>query len=208
MSDIIMKKLKNNVVAVIRIKDFDLAKSVTEEIINAGFNFIELTLSIDNCPLLIKQLSEKYKNTNTFIGAGTVMTEEDCKSVIDSGATFVVSPFTNEKVITHCIKNNIPVLPGVGTATEANTCYTLGCDIVKVFPGDVLGPNFIKSLRGPMPHIKYMPSGGVNLENMTEWFTKGAFAVSVGSALYNGITMDNLAEINDRAKEYLNKLPK
>ncbi len=207
MKDIIMKKLENNIVAVIRIKDFDLAKSVTEEVIKAGFNFIELTLSIDNCPKLIEELSLKYKNTDIFIGAGTVMTLEDCKTVIDNGATFVVSPFTNTDVITYCVENNVPVLPGVGTATEANTCYTLGCNIVKVFPGDVLGPNFIKSLRGPMPHIKYMPSGGVNLDNMTEWFTKGAYAVSVGSALYSGISMNNLSLIEERAKAYLNKLP-
>ncbi len=208
MNEIIMQKLQNNVVAVIRIKDYDLAKAVTEEVINAGFNFIELTLSIDNCPKLIKELSEKYKNTETFIGAGTVMTLDDCKTVMENGATFVVSPFTNPEVITHCVENKLPVLPGVGTATEANTCNTLGCDIVKVFPGDVLGPNFIKSLKGPMPHIKYMPSGGVNLDNMTEWFEKGAYAVSVGSALYTGVNMDNLDLITDRAKSYLDKLPK
>ncbi len=204
----LIEDLKNNVVAVIRIDDKDLAREITEQVIAGGFKFIELTLSITNACELIKELSEKYKDTGVYIGAGTVLNVTDCKNVIDSGATFVVSPFTDKESVEYAIKNGVPMLPGIGTATEANFCYNLGCEIVKVFPGDVLGANFIKSCLAPLPHIKFMPSGGVNFENMNDWFAKGAYAVSVGGALYTGVTMDNLELAKERAVEYVNNLPK
>lgn len=203
-----LKDLKNNVVAVIRMKDYNLAKAVTENVIEAGFQFIELTLTIENAHLLIKELNEKYKDKNVYIGAGTVVTLEECKLVVENGAKFVVSPLMNNEVIQYCVKNNVRVLPGVGTVTEAYNCYAQGCDVVKVFPGNVLGPDFIKSAKAPLPQIEFMPSGGVSLSNMEEWFAKGAYAVSVGSDLYTGINLDNVEEIKERAKKYLDKLPK
>ena len=128
-----IKALKNNVVAVIRIKNNNIARLVTEELIKSGFNFIELTLSIDNAIGLIRELKEKYKDT--FIGAGTILTLEDCKRVINASADFVVSPCINEEVINICNECDILCLPGAATPTEINTCYNLGAKIVKVFPG-------------------------------------------------------------------------
>ncbi len=203
-----MDDLKNNVVAVIRMKDYNLAKVVTENIIKAGFKFIELTLTIENAPNLINELNEKYKGTDVYIGAGTVVTLDECKEVVKNNAKFVVSPLTNFDVIKYCVDNNVTILPGVGTVTEAYNCYNSGCEVVKVFPGNVLGPDFIKSALAPLPQIKFMPSGGVSISNMEEWFDKGAYAVSVGSELYSGITFDNVESIKDRAKNYLDKLPK
>ncbi len=204
----LVEQLKDNVVAVIRIDDQSLARDVSEAVINAGFKYIELTLSISNCPELIKELSDKYKDSDVYIGAGTVLNVEDCKTVIENGATFIVAPFMDEDTIRYAVSKGIPMLPGIGTVSEANRCYNLGCGIVKAFPGDVLGPNFIKSAKAPLPHIKFMPSGGVNLDNMSEWFEKGAYAVSVGSALYSGVSKDNLEVVKQRAKEYLEKRPK
>ncbi len=203
-----MNDLKNNVVAVIRMKDTELARVVTENVIAGGFKFIELTLTIENAPQLIKELNEKYKDQGVYIGAGTVVTLEECKEVVANGAAFVVSPLTNFDVIKHCVDNNVTPLPGVGTVTEAYNCFNSGCEIVKVFPGNVLGPDFIKSALAPLPQIKFMPSGGVSLDNMEEWFQKGAYAVSVGSALYAGATIENAEMLKDRAAEYVAKLPK
>lgn len=197
--------LKNNVVAVIRITDTDLARMVTEQLIKSGFKFIELTLSINNAAELIKELKAKYEDV--YIGAGTVLSLKDCEDVINANADFVVSPCINEEVIKHCVKNDVLCLPGAATPTEINTCYNLGCKIVKVFPGETLGPSFIKNVKAPMPFVECMPSGGVTLENMGDWFNSGAYAVSVGSALYSGINKDNLNEIDERAKEYLKRLP-
>ncbi len=199
--------LKNNLVAVIRMKDSELARLVTEKIIESGIKFIELTLTIEDAPKLIQELSEKYRSTGVHIGAGTVVTLEQCKEVVSKGAEFVVSPLNNFEVIDYCIKNNVEILPGVGTVTEAYNCYTKGCKVVKVFPGNVLGPDFIKSALSPLPQIKFMPSGGVSINNITDWFEKGAYAVSIGSELYSGITHDNLDVVSDRVKLILSKLP-
>lgn len=203
-----LNQLKNNVVAVVRMKDTKLAKAITENVIEAGFRFIELTLTIENAPQLIKDLNEKYADSNVYIGAGTVVTLEQCKEVVENGAKFVVSPYSNFEIIDYCTQQNVQVLPGIGTVTEAYNCYAKGCEVVKVFPGNVLGPDFIKSALAPLPQIKFMPSGGVSLGNMEEWFAKGAYAVSIGSDLYTGITFDNLDEVKQRAKNYLAKLPK
>ncbi len=203
-----LNDLKNNVVAVIRMKDKELARVVTENVIEAGFKFIELTLTIENAPELIKELNEKYEGTGVYIGAGTVVTLDECKEVVAKGAKFVVSPLTNFEVIDYCVKNNVQALPGVGTVTEGYNAFIRGCEVVKVFPGNVLGPDFIKSALAPLPQIKFMPSGGVSLDNMEEWFKKGAYAVSVGSELYSGITFENVETIKERAKTYLDKLPK
>ncbi len=203
-----LNDLKNSVVAVIRMKDKELARKVTENVIEAGFKFVEITLTIENAPQLIKELNEKYEGKGVYIGAGTVVTLEECKEVVANGAKFVVSPLTNFDVIDYCVKNNVQALPGVGTVTEAYNAYSKGCGVVKVFPGNVLGPDFIKSALAPLPQIKFMPSGGVSLNNMEEWFKKGAYAVSVGSELYTGITLENVESIQERAKLYLDKLPK
>ncbi len=203
-----LNDLKNSVVAVIRMKDMELARVVTENVIEAGFKFIEITLTIENAPKLIKELNEKYAGKGVYIGAGTVVTLDECKDVVEHGAKFVVSPLTNFDVIEYCVQNNVQALPGVGTVTEAYNAYSKGCDVVKVFPGNVLGPDFIKSALAPLPQIKFMPSGGVSLDNMEDWFKKGAYAVSVGSELYSGINFENVESIKERAKLYLDKLPK
>lgn len=205
VKDNVVNALKNNIVAVIRIKDTEFARLVTEQLIKSGFKFIELTLSIKSCVQLIKELKQKYEDV--YIGAGTVLSLKECKDVINANADFVVSPCINEEVIEYSIKNNVLCLPGAATPTEINNCYNLGCKIIKVFPGETLGPNFIKNIKAPMPFVELMPSGGVTLENMGDWFNSGAYAVSVGSALYSGINKNNICEIEERTCQYLKKLP-
>ena len=199
----IINKLKNEIVAVIRIKDYDLAKAVCENVITSGLDFIEVTLTINNAPNLIKELREKFPEK--IIGAGTVLTKEEAEDVIEKGAMFVVSPCFVPSVVEVCNKKGVLCLPGIATATEALNAYNLGAKIVKAFPGDVLGASFIKNIKGPLPFIECMPSGGVSLDNMQNWFNQGAFAVSVGSALYEGVTKDNLDIISERVKQYLEK---
>ena len=197
----IKNKLRNEIVAVIRIKDNKLARLVSEEAMEAGLNFIELTLTIESAPSLIKELREVYPEK--IIGAGTVLTKEQALEVIQNGAMFVVSPCFVPEVVQVCNENGVLCLPGIGTATEAYNAYKLGCEVVKTFPGDVLGSTFIKSIKSPLPFIECMPSGGVSLSNVKEWFQNGAYAVSIGSALYEGVTSENLELISERVKEYL-----
>lgn len=202
----IKKKLHNGIVAVIRIKDYELAKLVSETLIDRGFHGIELTMSIDNAPQLVKEMKSKYPEK--VIGAGTVIDTENCLEVIENGADFVVSPCLVEEVGQVCNEKDVLCMLGAATPTEVLKAYKLGCEIVKVFPGSVLKPTYIKDIKGPMPYIEMMPSGGVNIDNIGEWFKHKAYAVSVGSAIYTGINKDNLDELKDRADKFLMEVSK
>ncbi len=202
----VKREIYKGIIAVIRVKEYDLAKMITETLLEAGFKGIELTMTIENGPALIKEMKEKYPNG--VIGAGTIMNAEKCLEVIENGADFVVSPCKIDEVATVCNEHNTLCMLGIATPTEAFEAYNKGCSIVKAFPGDVLKPQFIKDIKGPMPYIDVMPSGGVALENIGQWFANDAYAVSVGSALYKGINKDNLEVLTERAKLYLEEVEK
>lgn len=198
------ESIKNGIIAVVRVQDYSLAKKISEVLISEGFNGIELTFSIHNCPLLIKELKDKYKDK--VIGAGTVLSYENCKAAINSGADFIVSPCIVEAVAECSNENNVLCMLGASTPKEVFEAYNLGCEVVKLFPGDILGPRFIKDIKGPMPFINLMPSGGVSLENMEEWFIAGAYAVSAGGAVYSEITHENIEILKKRASQYVNEI--
>ena len=202
----VKKEIYKEIIAVIRVKSYNLAKMITETLLEAGFKGIELTMTIENGASLIKEMKEKYPNS--VIGAGTIMDAEKCLEVVKNGADFVVSPCKIKEVAEICKEYNTLCMLGIATPTEAFEAYNLGCSIVKAFPGDVLKPQFIKDIKGPMPYIEVMPSGGVALENIGQWFANDAYAVSVGSALYKGINEDNLDQLTERAKLYLEEVRK
>lgn len=202
----VKEKIYKGIIAVIRIKDYELAKSVSKTLLRKGFHGIELTMTISDAPNLIKELKSLYPDK--VIGAGTILTKEECTRVIKNGADFVVSPCLVEEVANVCNENEVMCLLGAATPTETYRAYQLGCSVVKAFPGGVLKPTYIKDIKGPMPYIEIMPSGGVSLENIDDWFKNGAYAVSVGSALYTGITKDNLEILEERADRYLEEVSK
>lgn len=189
------------IIGVIRIKDYNLAKIVSDTLIKKGFHGIELTMSINDAPKLIKEMKALYPDN--IIGAGTILNEDQCIDVIESGADFVVSPCMVEEVANVCNKHEVLCMLGAATPSELLTAHKLGCSVVKAFPGNLLKPRFIKDIKAPMPFIEIMPSGGVSLENISEWFENGAYAVSVGSAIYTGITEKNILELEERADKYL-----
>lgn len=189
------------IIGVIRIKDYNLAKTVSETLIKKGFHGIELTMTINDAPRLIKEMKELYPDN--IIGAGTILDEKQCVEVIENGADFVVSPCMVKEVAEVCNNHEVLCMLGASTPSEMLEAYKLGCSVVKAFPGNLLKPRFIKDIKAPMPFIEVMPSGGVSLENISEWFENGAYAVSVGSAVYSGINEDNIQELEERADKYL-----
>ena len=118
-----------------------------------------------------------------ILGAGTVLDPETARICILAGAQYIVSPHLNESVVTLCNRYSVPCMPGVGTLTELVRALELGVDVVKAFPGDVLGPDFVKAVRAPVPHANIMPTGGVSPDNLRSWFDAGVFAVGMGSSL-------------------------
>ena len=142
-------------------------------------------MTVPGAVRLIEQLAATLPS-NVLIGAGTVLDPETARSVILAGARFVVSPVCRPAVIEMCHRYDVAAMPGCFTPTEILAAWEAGADVVKVFPATALGPGFFKDVRGPLPQVKLMPTGGVTRENAGEWIRAGACAIGVGTALVDG----------------------
>lgn len=203
---VITRMKEDCLVAVVRAKNKEQGEKVIDAIIAGGINFIEITMTMDegNPVEFIQFMSEKYRsNEKVVIGAGTVLDPETARAVILAGANYVVSPGLNVDTIKLCNRYRIPMLPGVMSPTEAITALESGCDIIKVFPGNVVGPGAISSFKGPLPQGDFMPSGGVDVDNVDKWLKAGACAVGTGSSLTKGAATGDFAAITAKAKEFV-----
>lgn len=203
---VLSKMKKDCLVAVVRAKNLEQGEKVVDAIIAGGINFIEITMTMDegNPIEFIAKMSEKYKsNEDVVIGAGTVLDPETARAAILAGANYVVSPGLNVDTIKLCNRYRVPMLPGVMTPTEAITALEAGCDIIKIFPGNIMGPSAISSFKGPLPQGDFMPSGGVDVDNVDKWIKAGAYAVGTGSSLTQGAKTGDFAAITAKAKEFV-----
>lgn|SRR5690625_689759 len=169
-------------VAVLRLPDASLFEPVCEALYEGGIRILEITLTTPSAVELIAR-ADRMLPEDMLIGTGTVLNGEDVSRTIDAGASFVVSPIVKKEIIETAINNETAVMCGALTPTEIQKAWELGTDVVKVFPADLFGPNYLKSVRAPLPHLRLMPTGGVSLTNGGEWLDAGAFAVGAGSAL-------------------------
>ena len=170
------------VVAVIRLRDPGKLRAVVDALAEGGVRVLEVTMTVPGAIDLIRQLAPSLPQ-GFLLGAGTVTDADTARAVIDAGATFVVGPVFRRDVIAMCHERDVPALPGCFSPTEILDAHEAGADIVKVFPATMLGPQFIRDVRAPMPQLKLMPTGGVTLDNAGDWIRAGAVAVGVGSAL-------------------------
>lgn len=181
--DAIVSQIQDaGVVAVIRMKEADKLRAVVDAIAAGGVRALEVTMTVPGAIELIRHLAPTLP-PGFVLGAGTVLDAETAGRVIDAGAQFVVSPVFRPSVIAACHARDIAAMPGCFTPTEILSAWDAGADIVKVFPATALGPTFFKDVRGPLPQVKLMPTGGVTLENAGDWIRAGAVAVGVGTAL-------------------------
>ena len=198
----IVNKLDFNVaVAIIRLADSTKLIRVCEAIFEGGVKSIEITMTVPNAISVIKE-SVKKLGDHMLIGVGSVLNAETAKEAIDAGANYVVSPIFKKEIIEVAHKNDVPALPGCFTPSEIQTAFETGADIIKIFPADVLGMAFFKSILAPMPHLKLMPTGGVTLTNVGDWIKAGACAVGIGTALLdkNAIAQENYKLLTNNAK--------
>ena len=131
---------------------------------------------------------------------------ETARAAILAGAQFVVSPSLSPETARLCNRYQIPYLPGASTVTEVIKCLECGADIVKVFPGETLGPAFVKAVRGPLPQASLMPTGGVSLENVGEWIQAGCVAVGVGGSLTAGAKTGDFQSIAQMSRQFIAKI--
>ncbi|AOZ92235.1 bifunctional 2-keto-4-hydroxyglutarate aldolase/2-keto-3-deoxy-6-phosphogluconate aldolase [Paenibacillus crassostreae] len=206
-----MKKIKVlqnisavGVVAVIRADTPEAAIRMSEACIEGGLNNIEVTFTTPDADHAIKILARKYGD-KAVIGAGTVLDPLTARIAILAGAEFVVSPSFEEETAKMCNLYSIPYMPGCLTLNEMKEALKLGVDVLKLFPGSAFGPDFIKAVKGPMPHVQIMPTGGVDLNNMEQWIRNGSIAVGIGGNLTAPAKDNRYDLITELAAQYVAK---
>ncbi|MDT2613946.1 bifunctional 4-hydroxy-2-oxoglutarate aldolase/2-dehydro-3-deoxy-phosphogluconate aldolase [Enterococcus dongliensis] len=204
----ILNKLeKAGVIAVVRGKNKEEASKATDAIIKGGITGIELTFTVPNAEELIGELVEKYSDReDVVIGAGTVLDAVTARIAIMAGVEYVVSPCFDAETAEICNLYQIPYLPGCMTITEMKDALKSGVDIVKLFPGSAFGPSIIKAFKAPLPQLNIMPTGGVGLDNLADWFKAGVTCVGVGGNLLAPAAKGDFAAVTEVAKEYVAKL--
>jgi len=199
--------LATKVIAVIRMSDAAKLTRVVEAIEKGGVRAIEITMTTPSALQIIADMA-KRKPAKILIGAGTVLDAATAEAVIRAGAEFVVSPITNYDMIASCRKNDIFVAPGALSPTEIVAAWEHGADVVKVFPATSVGPKYFQDLKGPLPQVRLMPTGGVSLENAREFIRSGACCVAIGTALLDkkAIAVEDWDVLTEKAKALVESL--
>lgn len=173
------------VVAVIRGISADHAVSMAEALMRGGVLGIEITYSTPDCCEAIQRVVAKAP-PEAAIGVGTVLTTTQLSDARAAGATYAVSPHFDPTLVAEAQRLGLPMLPGAITPTEIVAAWNAGATCIKLFPGSLVGVDYVKALKGPLPHIPLMPTGGVSLDNLHEWFAAGVVAVGMGGNLAKG----------------------
>lgn len=188
------------IVAVIRGKNPEEVINISRASIEGGLKVIEVTYTTPNAGRAIDVLQSE----DAIIGAGTVLDTETARDALLHGARFIVSPHFNVEISELCNRYAIPYLPGCLTISEMVSAMESGCDVLKLFPANNFQSNFIKSIQGPLPQVRLMPTGGINLENFKDWLDQGAFAVGIGSELSKAYAKGGNAAVIEKCEAYIN----
>ena len=196
--------LKNKIVAIVRgIHPTDVIK-IAYALLEGGVNTMEVTLNSSDALSVISELNKEMKN-KMLIGAGTVLNATMANEAIDVGACFIISPIVDEETINATKKRGAVSIPGAYTPTEIYKAFSMGGEIIKVFPASS-NVNYIKEVRAPLPQIPLMPTGGVGLQNIQEFKKAGAVAFGIGGSLVDAkqkVTSEYLQKITDTAKKFV-----
>ena len=191
-------------VAVIRTDSTKRALAAARAVIAGGFRAIEITYSFAGATDAIAKLTESNES-DLLIGAGTILNRQQAHEAVGAGARFLVSPCVLPEVIDAANELQVAIIPGAFTPTEIYTAHSLGGDIVKIFPAVRFGPEYLRAVRGPLPHIPIMPTSGVDASNVAEWFSAGAVAVGAVSSVLDPVLIRNgdWNELTKRAQEFI-----
>lgn len=203
---IITKICDSGIVAVVRANDAEQAVRIADACIDGGVPAIELTFTVPAAHHVIEELAKRYTSDQIILGAGTVMDSETARIAILSGAQYIVSPYFNLETVKLCNRYRKACMPGAMTIKEVVEAMEAGADVVKLFPGEAGGPKMIKAIRGPIPHAKIMPTGGVDVDNVGDWIRSGAVAVGAGSSLTAGAKTGDYAAITAKGREFVKRI--
>jgi len=204
-AEIISLLTNPGIIAVVRAQNAGQVLPLSEALIAGGVMAIEITMTTPNALGAIREAREKVGD-RSLVGAGTVIDAGSCHTAIDAGAEFIVTPVCKTDLVGIAHAAERPIMLGAYTPTEAQLAYEAGADFVKIFPADTLGPGFMKALLAPLPHLRIVPTGGVDAHNTSDFLRAGCAAVGVGSALVSaGILQEaGWSELTRRAREFVN----
>ncbi|MFC7319558.1 bifunctional 4-hydroxy-2-oxoglutarate aldolase/2-dehydro-3-deoxy-phosphogluconate aldolase [Halobacillus campisalis] len=191
------------IIPVIRKASFENINQILSSLYDGGITAIEITAETPDVENLIKEARENHDGL--LIGAGTVLDAETARAVIMAGAQFIVSPTVNEQTIRMANRYGIPCISGALTPTEILKAFESGADMIKVFPAGTMGPDYIKNVLGPLPHIPIMATGGIHIDNMAGYFKAGVKTVGIGSQLVSASklhTEEDYRQLTETAKKY------
>lgn len=199
--------LKNRLVAVIRLNNLDDFQPLAETLFEGGIRVLEFTLTNLDALKAVEKLRHSqstFSDGTAAIGIGSIRNLEQTRDAIDAGAQFLVSPILLPDMIACCDAEDVVAIPGAYSPTEIATAVSLGAPLVKVFPANTLGPNYIKSILAPMPDLRLIPTGGIGLNNIESYLKAGCAAVGVGSSLVNPriIADKDWADLRELARQY------
>jgi 2-dehydro-3-deoxyphosphogluconate aldolase / (4S)-4-hydroxy-2-oxoglutarate aldolase len=189
--------------AVIRGPSLELTLQMVEALLEGGVTGIEITYTTPDAAEVVRSLKAKH-GQGILLGMGTLTHPEQAEEARQAGAQFLVSPHVDPQLAEAMRATRLPMMMGAMTPSEVVRSYTLGSDVVKLFPGSLVGPDYMRALKGPFPNIPMMPTGGVGIDNIEQWFQAGAFAVGAGSELCppNLAREGRFDEIILRAREF------
>ena len=205
----LQKTLDTGIVSIIRAKSGEQLVDVAKALYEGGIDVIEVTFTVPGVLDIISAVKRELGD-RILLGAGTVLDTESARAAILAGAEFIVTPTVNPDVIRLCNRYSKTIMPGALTPTEVLTAWEAGADIVKVFPADVGGPGYLKAIHGPLPQVRLLPTGGVDLETLPAFVKAGACAVGLGSALVekSAVESGDMDRIRSLAEQYVALLAK
>ncbi|MFN3151086.1 bifunctional 4-hydroxy-2-oxoglutarate aldolase/2-dehydro-3-deoxy-phosphogluconate aldolase [Bremerella sp.] len=200
----VQKISSTGIVAVIRADNGEILADVTQALVDGGVTAIEVTFTVPKAHKVLEYVADRFGD-QIQLGAGTVLDAETARIAILAGAEFIVSPIVDLPTIEISHRYDKAMMAGALTPTEVVKAWQAGSDVVKIFPSDLTGPSYLKSLKGPLPQVRMMPTGGVNLETAESFLKAGACALGVGGSLVekSAIESGNMQRITDLAKQYV-----
>lgn len=201
-------KLDVPVIGILRGVESGFFRNVMDTSFASGLQAIEITMNTEDA-LKIVSLNKSAVPHGKLLGMGTICNLREAKKAIESGAMFLVTPNTNTEVIEYAKSNSVPIISGALTPTEVYTAWSAGAEMVKIFPCRAFGPQYIRELRGPYEHIPLVAVGGVNLDNIREYFASGVSAVGASTSLFGrkALMEHNLEEIAQNVKKFIALCP-
>jgi 2-dehydro-3-deoxyphosphogluconate aldolase/(4S)-4-hydroxy-2-oxoglutarate aldolase len=200
----LQRVLDCGIVAVVRSPDSQKLVETARALADGGVSVVEITMTVPDALDVVRQVRKAFGD-RLLLGAGTILDAETCRAALLAGAEYIVAPTLNLDVIRQCRRYNKLVMPGAFTPTEILTAWEAGADIVKVFPADVVGPAFFKAMRGPLPQVRLMPTGGVDLTTAAAFLKAGACCLGVGGQLVEprAVAEGDFERIRELAKQYV-----